>query len=111
MKNGRSLVDIARELGRQLDTKRDMIVPTGLMHHETAGDGTTSIRVETPDGIKTFLAKKVGITLLPPAGQQTLPATPATTDANDASASTDAESSDEAKQALTPSATVNSQSL
>lgn len=54
MKDGRSLVDIARELGRQLDTKRDMIVPTGLMHHETAGDGTTSIRVETPDGIKTF---------------------------------------------------------
>ena len=30
MKNGRSLVDLARELGRQLDTKRDMIVPTGL---------------------------------------------------------------------------------
>ena len=54
MKNGRSLVDIARELGRQLDTKRDMIVPTGLMHHETTGDGSTSIRVETPDGVKTF---------------------------------------------------------
>ena len=54
MKNGRSLVDLAHELERQLATKRDMIVPTGLMHHETASDGTTSIRVETPDGLRTF---------------------------------------------------------
>ena len=54
MKNGRSLVDIACELGRQLATKRDMIVPTGLMHHETAGDGTTSIHIETPDGPRAF---------------------------------------------------------
>ena len=54
MKNGRSLVDLARELERQLATKRDMIVPTGLMRHETASDGTTSIRVETPDGLRTF---------------------------------------------------------
>ena len=31
-----------------------MIVPTGLMHHETAADGSTRIRVETPDGMKTY---------------------------------------------------------
>ena len=35
MKNGRSLVALATELERQLASKRDMIVPTGLMHHET----------------------------------------------------------------------------
>jgi hypothetical protein len=47
MKIGRSLVDLARELERQLATKRDMIVPTGLMHHETNGDGTTTIAIES----------------------------------------------------------------
>ena len=46
MKNGRSLVALATELERQLASKRDMIVPTGLMHHETAADGSTRIRVE-----------------------------------------------------------------
>jgi len=51
MKNGRSLVALATELERQLASKRDMIVPTGLMHHETAADGSTRIRVETPDGM------------------------------------------------------------
>ena len=54
MKNGRSLIDVARELERQIATKRDMIVPTALMHHETASDGTTSIRVVTPDGLKAY---------------------------------------------------------
>lgn len=54
MKNGRSLVALATELERQLASKRDMIVPTGLMHHETAADGSTRIRVETPDGMKTY---------------------------------------------------------
>ena len=54
MKNGRSLVALATELQRQLASKRDMIVPTGLMHHETAADGSTRIRVETPDGMKTY---------------------------------------------------------
>jgi len=54
MKTGRSLVALATELERQLASKRDMIVPTGLMHHETAADGSTRIRVETPDGMKTY---------------------------------------------------------
>ena len=54
MKNGRSLVALATELERQLASKRDMIVPTGLMHHETAADGRTRIRVETPDGMTPY---------------------------------------------------------
>jgi hypothetical protein len=54
MKYGRSLVDLANELERQLQTKLDMTVPTQLMHHETAVDGMTSITVETPDGTRSF---------------------------------------------------------
>lgn len=54
MKYGRSLVDLASELERQLATKVDMIVPTPLMHHQTADNGVTSIRVEAPDGLKQF---------------------------------------------------------
>ena len=47
MKNGRSLVALATELERQLASKRDMIVPTGLMHHEllpTAAPASASRR-------------------------------------------------------------------
>ena len=54
MKNGRSLIDLATELERQLDTKSDMIVPTPLMHHTTATNGATTIQVETPDGLKNY---------------------------------------------------------
>jgi len=54
MKYGRSLTSLAEELERQLKTKLDMIVPTPLMHHQTASGGTTSITVETPDGVKSF---------------------------------------------------------
>lgn len=54
MKYGRSLTSLAEELERQLKTKLDMIVPTPLMHHQTASGGATSITVETPDGVKSF---------------------------------------------------------
>jgi hypothetical protein len=54
MRTGRSLVALATELQRQLATKRDMIVPTGLMQHQTTADGSTSIRVDTPDGAQTY---------------------------------------------------------
>lgn len=54
MKYGRSLTSLAEELERQLKTKLDMIVPTPLMHHQTASGGATSITVETPDGVKRF---------------------------------------------------------
>lgn len=54
MKYGRSLIDLANELERQLATKVDMIVPTQFMHHQTASDGCTSIQIEAPDGAKSF---------------------------------------------------------
>jgi hypothetical protein len=54
MKYGRSLVDLANELERQLETKIDMFVPTPLMHHATRTDGSTSITVETPQGARSF---------------------------------------------------------
>lgn len=54
MKYGRSLVDLATELERQITTKQDMIVPTPLMHHVTGDDGTSVLNIETPDGVRTF---------------------------------------------------------
>jgi hypothetical protein len=54
MKYGRSLVDLANELERQLPNKLDMIVPSQLMHHCTGDGGTTTIQVEAPDGLKRF---------------------------------------------------------
>ena len=54
MKNGRSLVDLARELSRQLASKRDMTVPSGLMRHESSDNGTTKILVETPTDVEAF---------------------------------------------------------
>lgn len=59
MKYGRSLVDLANELERQLSTKIDMIVPTPLMHHETDADGTTSVTIETPEGAKSFVTTEI----------------------------------------------------
>jgi len=70
MKYGRTLLDLASELERQMTTKRDMIVPTPLLHHETRADGSSRITVETPDGTRAFettdnfrrqLAEKIGI--------------------------------------------------
>jgi hypothetical protein len=54
MKYGRSLVDLATELERQLATKQDMIVPTPLMHHVTSENGTSVLNIETHDGVRTF---------------------------------------------------------
>lgn len=54
MKQGRSLVGLIDELERQLKTKVDMIVPTTLMQHATARDGSTSLMIEAPDGAKQF---------------------------------------------------------
>ncbi|HRO57562.1 MAG TPA: DUF932 domain-containing protein [Burkholderiaceae bacterium] len=48
MKYGRSLSDLALELERQTETKRDMIVPSTLMAHETAADGGSSVVIEQP---------------------------------------------------------------
>lgn len=54
MKYGRSLVDLAAELERQLATKQDMIVPTPLMHHVTGNDGTSVLAIQTPEGERAF---------------------------------------------------------
>lgn len=54
MKYGRSLVDLATELERQLATKQDMIVPTPLMHHVTSESGSSVLNIETGDGVRTF---------------------------------------------------------
>ena len=54
MKYGRSLVDLATELERQLATKQDMIVPTPLLHHITSENGTSVLNIETHDGVRTF---------------------------------------------------------
>jgi hypothetical protein len=70
MKTGRSLVDLAQELSRQLKAKKDMIVPSSLMRHATDTGGTSTLTVATPDGAEPFgitdlarrqLAEKLGI--------------------------------------------------
>ena len=70
MKTGRTLVDLAEELSRQLKAKQDMIVPSPLMRFATDGAGTSKVTVETPEGGRQFgitdlakrqLAEKLGI--------------------------------------------------
>jgi hypothetical protein len=53
MKNGRTLLQLAEELQRQLASKRDMIVPTVLMDHQTNG-GETIIAITAPDGVQSY---------------------------------------------------------
>jgi hypothetical protein len=45
MESGRTLVSLAQELERQLHSKKDLIVPSQLVHHDTDGDGQTHIVV------------------------------------------------------------------
>ncbi|MCK6421132.1 MAG: DUF945 domain-containing protein [Aquabacterium sp.] len=45
MKSGRTLVSLAQELERQLHSKKDLIVPSQLVHHSTGDDGQTHIVV------------------------------------------------------------------
>jgi hypothetical protein len=46
MKNGRSLVSLAQELERQLHSKKDLVVPSALMRHDTDDTGQTRLVVE-----------------------------------------------------------------
>ena len=46
MKNGRSLVSLAQELERQLDSKKDLIVPSALIRHATDEQGETRLVIE-----------------------------------------------------------------
>ena len=50
MKTGRSLSDMAQELERQQSTKRDLIVPSALLRHDTAQDGETQLAIKESSG-------------------------------------------------------------
>ena len=54
MKNGRSLIELATELERQLATKKDMVVPSSLMHHRTDEAGKSTLDIEEGDGLKSY---------------------------------------------------------
>ncbi|WP_136415978.1 DUF932 domain-containing protein [Herbaspirillum sp. ST 5-3] len=54
MKNGRSLVNLATELERQLTTKKDMIVPASLMHHQTRDDGSCVLVIHESGGVQSY---------------------------------------------------------
>ena len=49
MKSGRTLVSLAQELERQLATKRDLIVPSSLLHCRTEEDGSVRMMLDAPD--------------------------------------------------------------
>ena len=50
MRSGRTLVSLAHELQRQLDTKKDLVVPSPLVHHSTSEGGGTTLVVEETSG-------------------------------------------------------------
>ncbi|MCL2590904.1 MAG: DUF945 domain-containing protein [Betaproteobacteria bacterium] len=54
MNNGRPLIELAQELDRCQHAKKDMIVPSSLIHHETDTAGTTAIVVEETDGLARY---------------------------------------------------------
>ena len=54
MKNGRSLVSLAQELDRQLATKKDLVLSSALMRHETDDTGLTRLIVEEGTGIARY---------------------------------------------------------
>ncbi len=49
MKSGRSLSALAQELDRQLNSKKDYVVPSTLVHHTTREDGDTVLEIEAPE--------------------------------------------------------------
>ncbi len=54
MKSGRSLVDLAQELERQLATKKDMVVPSSLMRYRTSEQGVSSVDINEQPGVQTY---------------------------------------------------------
>ncbi len=48
MKNGRSLQALAMELDRQRVSKRDLVLPSALIHHTTHDNGATELLVQEP---------------------------------------------------------------
>ncbi|MCL4182345.1 MAG: DUF932 domain-containing protein [Burkholderiaceae bacterium] len=70
MRNGRTLLSLAQELQRQLDTKKDLVVPSAFVRHETSEHGSTQLVVEEAAGSASYgvmplarrqLADKLGI--------------------------------------------------
>lgn len=70
MRNGRTLVSLAQELQRQLDSKKDLVVPSPLVRHSTSEGGGTSLVIEESGGPAAYgvtplarrqLADKLGI--------------------------------------------------
>jgi hypothetical protein len=50
MRNGRTLVQLAQELERQLATKKDLVLHSSMMRHETNDQGDTALIVDHPGG-------------------------------------------------------------
>lgn len=59
MKSGRSLVSLAQELERQLHSKKDLVVSSQLLRHDTNDEGDTRLVIEESNG-----PAKYGITPL-----------------------------------------------
>lgn len=54
MKSGRSLVNLAQELERQLVTKQDMVVPSSLMRCHTDEVGSCKMMIEETGGVGKY---------------------------------------------------------
>ena len=54
MKSGRSLVDLAKELERQVGTKIDMVVPSSLMSYRTDDRGVSVVDIEEASGGRDY---------------------------------------------------------
>ncbi len=54
MKSGRSLVNLAQELERQLATKQDLIVPTSLLRCHTDEGGSCKMMIDAKDGVGEY---------------------------------------------------------
>ena len=50
MRSGRTLLNLAQELERQLDTKKDLVVSSPLVRHSTSEGGGTTLVVEEASG-------------------------------------------------------------
>ena len=54
MKSGRSLVNLAQELERQLATKQDLVVPTSLLRCHTDEGGSCKMMIDAKDGVGEY---------------------------------------------------------
>ena len=54
MKSGRTLINLAQELERQLASKQDMLIPSSLMHCLTDDFGSCNMLIRKGDGAATY---------------------------------------------------------